>query len=63
MQKITLSNKEKEIALYSGSKCGEFLDLIGKTDLASLDKAEWERFCFIFAHEFTLGCYVDMDEV
>lgn len=63
MKKITLSTKEKEIALHSGSKCGEYLDSIGKTNLADLDTSEWEQFCFIFAHEFTLGCYVDMGEV
>ena len=38
---------EIKAALIGGQYAGEYLDSIGKTDLAKLTKQEWERFCSV----------------
>lgn len=37
---------DREAVLKGGSMAGQYLDEIGKTDLATLSAAEWEAFCF-----------------
>jgi len=36
---------EREAAAEGGNAGGQYLDRIGKTDLASLTREEWEEFC------------------
>lgn len=40
----TLDAFENAAALEAGTRAGEYLDEIGKTDLASLDRDEWLTF-------------------
>jgi len=38
---------QNEAALIGGQNAGEYLDSIGKTDLAKLTKDEWQTFCSV----------------
>lgn len=40
-----LKQDEREAAVMGGQAAGEYLDSIGKSDLAKLSKEEWETFC------------------
>jgi hypothetical protein len=44
MPKETLDAYEYKAAIAAGDEAGEYLDQIGKTDLAALDRDEWEEF-------------------
>lgn len=44
-----LRQNELDAALYGGQMAGEYLDEIGKTDLAKLTVKEWQRFCVLLA--------------
>lgn len=41
----TLSHDEKKAAIKGGDLGGQYLDHIGKTDLADLSADEWAEFC------------------
>jgi len=47
------THDERQAALIGGNSGGEYLDKIGKTDLASLTPKEWEEFCTLI---FTGAC-------
>lgn len=47
------TNDERKAALIGGNDGGQYLDRIGKTDLASLTGEEWEEFCALI---FTGTC-------
>ena len=47
------THDERKAALIGGDAGGEYLDKIGKTNLASLTPAEWEEFCSLI---FTGAC-------
>ena len=46
----SLEPYEIEAAAYAASMAAEYLESIGKTDLALLTAPEWELFCHTFAH-------------
>lgn len=50
-QKI-FDQTERKCLLAAGDAAGEYLDAIGKTDLAELEKSEWERFLTTLVHSF-----------
>lgn len=43
--KIELTKDEAAAAVAGGKAAGAFLEKLGKTDLATMSKAEWEKFC------------------
>lgn len=43
--RLNVEQHEKDAAIAGGARAGEYLDSIGKSDLASMTKAEWETFC------------------
>lgn len=47
------SQDERKAALIGGNLGGQYLDQIGKTDLASLTPGEWEKLCTLI---FTGTC-------
>jgi hypothetical protein len=40
-----ITPKEKDAAVRGGQDAGQYLDSIGKTDLATLSADEWAEFC------------------
>jgi len=44
---LDIQKFEMQAALIGGQYAGEYLDSIGKTDLAKLTKDEWQRFCSV----------------
>jgi len=45
---------ETEAALHAGRNAGEYLESIGKTDLAGLTKQEWQTFCEVICVNYTM---------
>ena len=45
MTKKPCDPDERTAALIGGNAGGEYLDKIGKTDLATMKPEEWEEFC------------------
>lgn len=45
MQDGNLKQDERAAAIRGGKDAGQYLDRIGKSDLAALTAAEWEEFC------------------
>lgn len=41
----TIFSLDLNAVAAGGAKAGEYLDSIGKTDLAALNAAQWDRFC------------------
>ncbi len=44
---------EKAAAMNGGQMLGEYIDSIGKTDIARLTPEEWEQACLCFAGGYT----------
>jgi len=45
MRQDEFNRAEKQAVSKGGMQAGAFLEQIGKTDMARLNKAEWEEFC------------------
>ena len=50
---IDVTNNEVEAALHGGRMGGEYLDELGKTNLAALTKEEWTQFLLCVVGGFT----------
>jgi len=50
---INITNNEVEAALVGGKMGGQYLDELGKTNLAALSKAEWQQFLLCVIGGFT----------
>lgn len=46
---------EKLAIIHGGSMAGEYIKSIGKTDLATLTKSEWQEFCSIMCLNYHLA--------
>lgn len=53
MRPADFSQNEREAVLEGGGAGGEYLDKIGKTDLATLTEAEWTTFCVAVVKGYT----------
>ena len=45
MRQTEFSRLDEKAAIMGGDSAGQYLDSIGKTDLAKLDEKEWQTFC------------------
>ncbi len=57
---VDLRQHEFEAAMHGGQMAGEYLDEIGKTDLASLTEKEWQQFCVLLVRNaYKKRCELD----
>lgn len=61
MRNDTLARIEREALLAAGDKAGDFLDQMGKTDLAKLSPEEWEAFLSTILEEYGAGVRTRLD--
>ena len=57
------TKNEIEAALHGGTRGGEYLEWLGKTNLAALSKEEWEQFllCVIGGYVEKIAKQIDDD--
>ena len=54
--RIELTHSEEDAAIAGGKAGGAFLDHLGKTDLAEMNKEEWTEFC----RQFLAAAFADL---
>jgi len=61
---IDPTKNEIEAALHGGTRGGEYLDWLGKTNLAALSKEEWQQFllCVVGGYSEKIFTEIELSE-